>query len=61
MPCLPSTSTRSVRFLRGEGEGEGGGDRGLSGPTLAADDLEPAHVFEPNQSVRKLRDSLWTT
>lgn len=32
-----------------EGEREGGGDRGLTGTALAADDLEPAHVFEPNQ------------
>lgn len=38
-----------------EGERECGGDRGLTGPALAADDLEPAHVFEPNQSAGRLR------
>ncbi len=38
-----------------EGEREGGGDRGLTGTALAADDLEPAHVFEPNQSGPGLR------
>ena len=41
-----------------EGERECGGDRGLAGPALAADDLEPAHVFEPNQSARTTRQAV---
>ncbi len=36
--------------LGGEREREGGGDRGLTGAALAADDVEPAHDLEPNQS-----------
>src|SRR5690606_25641393 len=34
--------------LRGQGQREGRGHRGLAGTALAADDLEPAHAFEPN-------------
>lgn len=41
-----------------EGEREGRGHRGLTGTALAADDLEPAHVFEPNQSPGVLRTRL---
>ncbi len=44
-----------------EGEREGRGYRGLAGTALAADDLEPAHVFELNQSAAVLRRRLWTT
>lgn len=47
--------------LCGEGEREGRGYRGLAGTALAADDLEPAHVFEPNQSTAGVRRRLWTT
>lgn len=44
-----------------EGEREGRGYRGLAGTALAADDLEPAHVFEPNQSAAGVSRRLWTS
>jgi hypothetical protein len=47
--------------LGGEGQREGRGHRGLTGTALATDDLEPAHVFERNQSARRVRRRLWTT
>ncbi|GAA3052612.1 hypothetical protein GCM10020000_37720 [Streptomyces olivoverticillatus] len=49
---------QSAFALGGEGKREGRGDRGLAGSALAADDMEPAHDLEPNQSPRGLRTRL---
>ena len=44
LPALDLDEEGALALGR-EGEREGGGDRGLAGAALAADDLEPAHVI----------------
>ncbi|GGJ42563.1 hypothetical protein GCM10010121_062110 [Streptomyces brasiliensis] len=60
LPALDLHEERPLP-LGGEGQREGRGDRRLSGPALTADDLEPAHVLETNQSACRLRGRLWIT
>ncbi|CAM5270208.1 hypothetical protein SCANM63S_02862 [Streptomyces canarius] len=60
LPALDLHEKRPLPLGR-EGQRECGGDRRLSGPALAADDLEPAHIFETNQSGRHSRGRLWIT
>jgi hypothetical protein len=47
--------------VRGQGEGQGGGDGGLAGPALAGDDVQSrgggvgAHLYQPRSSGPRLR------